>query len=229
MAQQSFVSIGDRRNKRDVWESASKYESAEQEASVRQGMSRDRGNNIIALRKNLPTQDMFVSFMRKVATPRELAELTDIPQTTIEHWFRTDESGFSYPSVEDWIKISEYVDDWSEDFQRINIGMTVVTYESDAIGKNSDEMRNKRDVWSVTTKACKEAHFATFPEDLIEPCILAGCPIDGIVLDPFFGSGTTGRVCARLNRRYVGIELNPAYVEIAERRTSKVQMTIQGF
>lgn len=91
------------------------------------------------------------------------------------------------------------------------------------------DKRNKRDVWSVTTKACKEAHFATFPEDLIEPCILAGCPVDGVVLDPFFGSGTTGRVCAKLNRRYVGIELNPAYIEIAEHRTSKVQMTIPGF
>lgn len=90
-------------------------------------------------------------------------------------------------------------------------------------------MRNKRDVWSVTTKPCREAHFATFPEDLIEPCILAGCPIGGVVLDPFFGSGTTGRVAAKFNRHYLGIELNPEYIEISNRRTNHVQMTMEGF
>lgn len=91
------------------------------------------------------------------------------------------------------------------------------------------DKRNKRDVWSVTTKAVKEAHFATFPEKLIEPCILAGCPVDGIVLDPFFGSGTTGKVANKLNRKYLGIELNPEYIDIAHRRTGNVQMTIEGF
>lgn len=91
------------------------------------------------------------------------------------------------------------------------------------------DKRNKRDVWTVTTKAVKEAHFATFPEDLIEPCILAGCPVGGMVLDPFFGSGTTGRVATRLNRDYIGIELNPKYIEIAERRTDNVQMDLAGW
>ena len=91
------------------------------------------------------------------------------------------------------------------------------------------DKRNKRDVWSVTTKAVKEAHFATFPEELITPCIKAGCPVGGIVLDPFFGSGTTGRVAERLNRNYIGIELNPEYIEIGQRRTNNVQMTIEGF
>lgn len=91
------------------------------------------------------------------------------------------------------------------------------------------DKRNKRDVWSVTTKGIKDAHFATFPEDLIEPCILAGCPIGGVVLDPFFGSGTTGRVSTRLNRHYLGIELNPQYIEISNKRTKNVQMQIDGF
>jgi DNA modification methylase len=81
-----------------------------------------------------------------------------------------------------------------------------------------DGMRNKRSVWTVTTKPFKEAHFATFPPDLIEPCILAGCPEGGTVLDPFFGSGTTGLVCSRLNRQYIGIELNGEYIEMARRR-----------
>lgn len=92
-----------------------------------------------------------------------------------------------------------------------------------------NDKRNKRDVWTVSTKPCKEAHFATFPEDLIEPCILAGCPINGIVLDPFFGSGTTGRVANKFNRHYIGIELNPEYIEISNKRTNHVQMTMEGF
>lgn len=91
------------------------------------------------------------------------------------------------------------------------------------------EKRNKRDVWSITTKAVKEAHFATFPEDLIEPCVLAGSHRGGTILDPFFGSGTTGRVAQKYGREFIGIELNPKYVEIAERRTSSVQMDIRSF
>lgn len=78
--------------------------------------------------------------------------------------------------------------------------------------------RNKRDVWIVSTIGCKEAHFATFPEKLIEPCILAGCPAGGMVLDPFAGSGTTGVVANRHGRDFIGIELNPDYCKIMERR-----------
>lgn len=78
--------------------------------------------------------------------------------------------------------------------------------------------RNRRSVWTIATHPYKEAHFATFPPDLIKPCILAGCPEGGIVLDPFFGSGTTGLVCSRLNRQYIGIELNEQYVEMSKRR-----------
>lgn len=78
--------------------------------------------------------------------------------------------------------------------------------------------RNKRDVWTVTTKPFKGAHFAVFPPDLIEPCILAGCPADGLVLDPFTGSGTTGVVSLKNGRNFIGIELNPAYAQLAEER-----------
>ena len=80
------------------------------------------------------------------------------------------------------------------------------------------EKRNKRDVWNVNTKPCREAHFATFPDTLIEPCVLAGCPEGGIILDPFMGAGTTGMVAKRHNRNYVVIELNPDYVQNAENR-----------
>jgi DNA modification methylase len=78
--------------------------------------------------------------------------------------------------------------------------------------------RNKRDVWSVSTKPFKGAHFATFPPDLIEPCILAGCPEGGVVLDPFAGSGTTGMVAKQHGRGFVLIELNEEYIEMCEDR-----------
>lgn len=80
------------------------------------------------------------------------------------------------------------------------------------------ETRNRRSVWSIGTKPFKDAHFATFPPDLIRPCILAGCPEGGTVLDPFFGAGTTGLVAQQTGRNCIGIELNPAYIDIASKR-----------
>lgn len=82
--------------------------------------------------------------------------------------------------------------------------------------------RNRRSVWTVTTKPYKGAHFATFPPDLIEPCILAGAPEGGLVLDPFMGSGTTAAVAKKNGRQYVGCELNPEYIKLAEQRIASV-------
>lgn len=90
-----------------------------------------------------------------------------------------------------------------------------------AVGDGSE--RNKRTVWTVSTASFSEAHFATFPPKLIEPCILAGSPVGGIVLDPFNGAGTTGLVAMQHGREYIGIELNPEYIEITERRLSAIQ------
>ena len=82
-----------------------------------------------------------------------------------------------------------------------------------ADGKTFEKV-NKRSVWTVTTKPYSEAHFATFPPDLITPCILAGCPKDGLVLDPFMGSGTTAMVAYENNRNYIGCELNSEYIKL---------------
>ena len=81
-----------------------------------------------------------------------------------------------------------------------------------------NETRNKRSVWTVTTKPFKGAHFATFPPDLIEPCIKAGCPEGGTVLDPFGGSGTTGMVAQTWGRKFILCELNPEYAQMARDR-----------
>lgn len=90
----------------------------------------------------------------------------------------------------------------------------------DALSKQEQQAlgANRRSVWTVATAGFKGAHFATFPLDLITPCILAGCPKGGIVLDPFFGSGTTGVAAKRAGRHFIGIELNPAYVRMAHER-----------
>jgi DNA modification methylase len=88
------------------------------------------------------------------------------------------------------------------------------------------ETRNRRSVWSVTTKPFKGAHFATFPPDLIEPCIIAGCPHGGTVLDPFFGAGTTGLVASAHGRNAIGIEVNPTYIDIATTRIFGQQASV---
>lgn len=97
------------------------------------------------------------------------------------------------------------------------------TMHSDGGVYDGRPMVNKRTVWTVNTKPCKEAHFATFPPELIKPCILAGCPVGGTVIDPFGGSGTVGMIANDLGRNAILVELNPEYIEIAKRRTRIVQ------
>jgi DNA modification methylase len=90
--------------------------------------------------------------------------------------------------------------------------------------EKSYEMANKRSVWSVPVKPYTGAHFAVFPSELIEPCILAGAPVGGIVLDPFMGSGTTAQVAQDLGRQYIGCELNPAYEKLQKKRTAQTSL-----
>jgi len=104
--------------------------------------------------------------------------------------------------------LKEDITGQSEQYQDKNINCTCV----------EKPMRNKRSVWTVATKPLKEAHFASYPTELIRPCILAGCPEQGIVLDPFMGSGTTALVAKENNRNYIGFELNAEYIKIAEKR-----------
>ena len=91
------------------------------------------------------------------------------------------------------------------------------------LGTPANQTRNRRSVWTITTKPYSGAHFAVMPADLVEPCILAGCPEGGTVLDPFAGSGTTLAVGAELGRSGIGCELNPEYIELAEQRIAKAK------
>jgi len=88
-------------------------------------------------------------------------------------------------------------------------------YDSQAIKENN---RNIRTVWNINTSPFPGAHFATFPRDLILPCIISSTRYDDYVLDPFFGSGTVGEVAIQYNRKFIGIELNPDYIKIAQER-----------
>ena len=89
------------------------------------------------------------------------------------------------------------------------------------------EKANKRSVWTVTTKPYEGAHFAVFPTDLIEPCILAGAPVGGVVLDPFMGSGTTAQVAQSLGRQYLGCELNPEYAPLQKKRLAQQSLILE--
>lgn len=89
------------------------------------------------------------------------------------------------------------------------------------------ETRNKRSVWTVPTQPYSEAHFATFPPALIEPCILAGAPAGGIVFDPFLGSGTTAQVAQVLGRQWLGCELNPSYADLQKARTRQSGLLLE--
>jgi DNA modification methylase len=108
-------------------------------------------------------------------------------------------------------------------------GQTVGTHREDCEESSYDTgRRNKRSVWTVATKPYKGAHFATFPTELIEPCVLAGAPAGGIVLDTFFGSGTTGQVAQQLGRKFVGIELNTDYKALQAERLRQPSLDLEA-
>ena len=100
----------------------------------------------------------------------------------------------------------------------ISVGSSVKLTGSYYADKPEPTMRNKRDVWDINTVSYRGGHFAAFPPKLAETCILAGCPVGGIVLDPFLGSGTTAAAAKSLDRRYIGIELNAEYCALAGAR-----------
>ena len=196
-----------------------KYINDEQEKQVRQGMNRKRGTKLMEVRNNLPEHLFFVNFLRSKTSAKQLFENTeDIKLSTIEHWFRKDKGGFSYPKIDDWEKVKDFIDDWSDDFQKIDFGITDFDYEYDDINKNAHLGRLKRSVWSINTKPSKEKHFATYPEELVKIPILCSTDENDIVYDCFAGSGTTAKVSILNNRNWIASELNSEYCEIIKKR-----------
>jgi DNA modification methylase len=176
-----------------------KYGNQEIEASNRQGLHANRGNKLIEVRDNLPKQSVFVNFIRNKTNAKTLAENTNIKLTKIEHWFRNDESGFAYPSIDDWIKVRDFVNDWSNEFTEIDNCLTSYELKSDAVESkkiNGHGLQKQCDCQTNETKA-------------------------GTVLDPFGGSGTTGIVAAQHDRNAVLLELNQEYINLAYARIEK--------
>lgn len=132
---------------------------------------------------------------------------------TAGHWFRLDRGGRSLPNPEDWVKLKKIL----ELDDKYDERMTKTHYVLQAVMKHPLG-KNPGDLWSITTDKSSEAHFAIFPEELVRRIVKAACPINGVVLDPFAGSGTSGKVAMETGRKSIMIELNQEYVDIMKRR-----------
>lgn len=151
----------------------------------------------------------------------------DRPTKTYEHIFLLAKSSryyYDYKAIQEPIKeVSRERYKRGRSANSKYVGQQGITQARENFADFDQQFRRKRDVWEVSTNTYKmDEHFAMFPEKLIEPCILAGSKVGGIVLDPFFGSGTTGAVSKRLGRDFIGIDLNARYLEKAKERIDKV-------
>ena len=151
----------------------------------------------------------------------------DRPTKTYEHIFLLAKSSkyyFDYQAIQEPIKeVSRERYKRGRSANSKYVGQQGITQVREDFADFDQQFRRKRDVWEVSTNTYKmDEHFAMFPERLIEPCILAGSKVGGVVLDPFFGSGTTGAVSKRLGREFIGIDLNARYLEKAKERIDKV-------
>lgn len=154
----------------------------------------------------------------------------DRPAKTYEHIFlfaKSNKYYFDYKSIQEPIKqvTKERYKRGRSDNSKYTRDKTLqgINRQRDDFSMFDQKYRRKRDVWEVSTNSYKmDEHFAMFPERLIEPCILAGSRVGGVVLDPFFGSGTTGAVAKRFGRDYIGIDLNARYLEKAKERIDKI-------
>jgi DNA modification methylase len=182
------------------------------------------GKKVIFVRPFLPKQKVLVDFLRSKINMLTLVQLTGLNKNTVSHWFRYDRTGFSYPTIEDWEKARDFVNDWSKEFEAIDNALTYVEMTEPPQWRNEKPIqnnplgKNKRSVWTINLKAYRGSHFACFLPNLIEPCILAGSEEGDIVLDPFMGSGTTAMVSKSLGRDFIGCELHENYSDLIQKR-----------
>tara|TARA_A100001391_G_scaffold201682_1_gene189303 strand:+ start:213 stop:1814 length:1602 start_codon:yes stop_codon:yes gene_type:complete len=173
-----------------------KYGDESNEKVNRQGFHKNRGTNLIEFRPNLPDQKTFVKFIRARTNAKTLSEATNLSLTKIEHWFRSDKNGFSFPSKEDWNLCKDFINDWSDVFCDMDRRLSEVEMKT-------DEIKSSAKTKTVLTKQCD-------------------CDTDetqvGRVLDPFGGAGTTALVSSDLGRDCTLLELNKEYVKLIEKR-----------
>ncbi|MCX8167352.1 MAG: DNA methyltransferase, partial [Candidatus Micrarchaeota archaeon] len=154
---------------------------------------------------------------KKGISPKEIDKLLN-KKDTASHWFRLD-NGRSLPSPDDWIKLKEILQ-FDDKYDKI---MTEQHYVLQTV-KPHPKGKNPGNVWQIATAKLKEAHFSVFPEELPRRIIEACCPPNGLVLDPFAGSGTTGKVAKELNRRSILIDIKEDYVQIIRKRCGKINI-----
>jgi DNA modification methylase len=168
-------------------------------------------------RKHEPNEVEIIKYLREWRKKKKIS-IEEIDKKlgykyTAGHWFRLDKGGRSLPSPEDWLRLKNILG-FDDKYDKI---MTEIHYVLQGVQKNPLG-KNPGDMWAMKTGTLQDAHFAIFPEELPKRVILATCPKNGIVLDPFAGSGTTAKVAMELGRKSIMIELNPEYVEIIKKR-----------
>jgi site-specific DNA-methyltransferase (adenine-specific) len=195
-------------NKRAVYDKSKPYAVVEREGVI--------------YYRNLPPLNELIDYLTEARKKigMSIDELENIfGNWTPHHWF--DRGYGSYPTKEDWVKVKEILK-----FDDKYDGVMTTEYIKDAEKINNPKGKNPGDVFEINTRPCKEAHFATFPPTLPEKILKCSCPKGGVVLDPFFGAGTVGLVAEQLDLNWIGIEINPEYVEIAKKRIgSQVKIT----
>ncbi len=175
-------------------------------------------------RKHHITKQEKIEIIKMLRTQRKKIGV-DIPHIdyklgtthTAGHWFRLDDGGSSLPDPIQWNKLKKILELGNTKYDNI---MTEQHYVLQTV-RHHEKGKNPSDVWEMATSSIKEKHFAPFPEKLPEMCIKACCPKNGIVLDPFCGSGTTLKVAQSLHNNSIGIELNPTYINIIKRIVGK--------
>ena len=187
------------------------------------------GEYLVLQRRYKIFQPLIAKYLRFWKEKRNIAikEIDELLgyKDTASHWFRKDIGswgrGGSIPLPDDWFKLKEILrfdslyDRWVTETH-----LVLQTVRANPKGKNPG------DVWSIKLQPLPEAHFATFPEELVKKCIEAGCPEGGVVLDPFAGSGTTGKVAYELGRSAILIELVPEYLNIIKKRCPNLKEVI---
>ncbi|MDI6733812.1 MAG: DNA methyltransferase [Planctomycetota bacterium] len=179
------------------------------------------GINYIKKRKVELPQEIICDYLREWREKRNISVIELDKKLgykyTAGHWFRKDAGG-SLPTLEDWLKLKEIL----KFDNKYDKEMTEIHYVLQTIRKHPDG-KNPGDFWEMKTAKFNKNHFSVFPEELPRRAILACCPPDGIVLDPFAGSGTTAKVAQELNRKSIMIELQPKFVDIIKERCEEIR------
>lgn len=212
-------------NKGDISRDLVGYKQSKGEKPQYSVLDKEFRNLVVEVRDLPPHEELrqYLSNARK-EVGLTIQQIEDVFGTQApHHWF---EKNGSYPSAEDWSTLKEILQfDDKYDYQMTEINLKSGLKENNPKGKNSGDVA---DFWDIPTKPTSDKHYASYNQDLIHKPIIAGCPENGIIYDPFMGTGSTAVACLRRNRKYIGSEMSEEYCKIAEKRILplKTQITL---